>query len=71
MENNMKITLNLGIEAQEAIREIQTYYGNITLAEAFRKSIGTEKYIIKLMESNHSIIIEDNKTKDQRILVLR
>ncbi len=54
-----KITLRLSTDAREALEWIAGKYGNITLSEAIRRALGTEKYLLEQKDKGSAILIEE------------
>jgi len=66
-----KFTLRLGGDAVADLDWISQKYGGITTTDVFRRSVQTEKYLLEQQEAGETIVLENNKTGRQRVLVLR
>lgn len=69
-EAETKLTLRLSPEAREALETIARKRGGVSLAEAVRRAIGTELFLINEQERDSRILVED-KNKNIRQLILR
>ena len=54
----VRLSVNLSAEAAEAIREMTSRRG-ITITEALRRAISTQKYVEDAMERGAKILIEE------------
>ena len=65
-----KLTLRLSPEARSALETIARKRGGVSFAEAVRRAIGTELFLINEQDKDSRILIED-KNKNIRQLILR
>ena len=65
----VKISANLSIEVVDTLKSIARKQG-ISMTEALRRAIGTEKFLLDSEEEGSKILIEDRE-KRIRQLVLR
>lgn len=66
--NTDKITLRLSADAREALEWIAAKYGNITLAEAARRALGTERFFLEQKEKGSTILIEETSGRVKEVV---
>ncbi|PYE39168.1 hypothetical protein DFI02_12916 [Rhizobium sp. PP-F2F-G20b] len=64
-----KLTLRLTGETREALEWVASKYGNISLAEAIRRAIGTEKYLLEEKDKGSTLIIEERGGRVKEIVL--
>lgn len=57
--NGDKITIRLSADARDALEWIAAKYGNISFADAMRRALGTEKYLLEQRDKGSSILVEE------------
>jgi len=67
-KNADKLTLRLSTETREVLEWIASKYGNITLAEAVRRALGTEKFLLEQKEKGSAILIEDSNGRVKEVV---
>ncbi len=65
-----KITLRLSADARATLEWIAERSGGISLAEAMRRALGTERYLLEQQAKGASILIEESGGR-MKELVLR
>lgn len=70
-DNLTKVSLRLTPEAMDTVNALKEHYGIKNLSEVFRKALGTEKYLVEQLKTNHRILIENKDDGITRELVLR
>lgn len=70
MEKAVKVSVNLSPDVVQALREVSSTAG-VTITEAIRRAIGTEKFLMEEMRKGNRILIEDKKGGKMRQIVLR
>jgi predicted transcriptional regulator len=65
-----KISVNLSDEVLQALREM-AQRDSITLTEALRRSISTQKFLEDEQRAGKWILIEDPETKEKQRVVFR
>ena len=65
-----KISVNLSEEVLQALREM-AQRDNITMTEALRRSISTQKFLDDEQRAGKLILIEDPETKEKQRVVFR
>lgn len=68
MSRNVKISANLSEEVVNALKEIADRQG-ISMTEALRRSISTEKFMLDTVEQNGKILIEDKDKNIKQVLI--
>lgn len=63
-----KLTIRLSGDAREALDWIAARYGNISLNEAVRRAIGTEKFLLEERDRGSSVIIEERGGRVKEIV---
>lgn len=69
MSKSVKLCISLPEQVMNALKEVAVSQG-VTMTEAIRRAIGTEKFLMKEKEKGGKVLIED-KEKNLRELVLR
>jgi hypothetical protein len=64
----VKISANLSQEVLDALRNIAKTQG-ISMTEALRRAISTEKFLLDQVQANSKILIEDKDKNIRQILV--
>lgn len=64
-----KLTLRLSGDTREALEWIAAKYGNISLAEAIRRAIGTEKFFLEERDKGSSVIVEEKGGRIKEIIL--
>lgn len=70
MADSERLSVNLAPEVAEALRELAKKNG-VSITEAVRRAISTEKFIEDVKDSGGKLLIEDPKDKNLRQLVFR
>jgi Ribbon-helix-helix protein, copG family len=70
MAEKVKVTVNMTQEDVDALKEIAEAQG-ITLTEALRRAVRTEKFIQDTMAEDANILVEDKKKKTVKQVVFR
>jgi metal-responsive CopG/Arc/MetJ family transcriptional regulator len=65
-----KISVNLSDEVLQALREM-AQRDNVTVTEALRRSISTQKFLEDEQRAGKLILIEDPKSKEKQRIVFR
>jgi predicted transcriptional regulator len=65
-----KISVNLSEEVLQALREM-AQRDNVTMTEALRRSISTQKFLDDELRAGKRILIEDPETKETQRVVFR
>ena len=65
-----KISVNLSLEVLDALKEMAER-DNVTMTEALRRSISTQKFLDDTLRSGKYILIEDPETHDLQRVVFR
>lgn len=65
-----KISVNLSLEVLDALKEM-AQRDNVTMTEALRRSISTQKFLDDAQRSGKYILIEDSETHDLQRVVFR
>jgi metal-responsive CopG/Arc/MetJ family transcriptional regulator len=65
-----RLTLRLSPEANAALDEICRLRGGVSRAEAIRRAIGTELFLVEASSEKSRILLED-KNKNIREIILR
>jgi len=63
-----KLTLRLSADNRKVLEWIASRYGNITLAEAVRRALGTEKFLLEQKEKGASILIQESDGRVKEIV---
>ena len=66
--NEKRFTLRLSPEAVETLDWISTRRENASYQEVIRRALGTEKFLLKLIEEGASIIVEQKDTRPKEIV---
>jgi hypothetical protein len=66
-----RITIRLTSQARTAVDRIAALLGGVSAADAIRRAIGTELYLLEEQERGARILIEHRDTEITRELVLR
>ncbi|WP_349958073.1 hypothetical protein [Rhizobium sp. ZPR3] len=64
-----KITLRLSNEARATLEWIAEYYGNISLNEAMRRALGTERFLLEEKQKGSTILIEERGGRVKEIVL--
>lgn len=64
-----KLTLRLSSEARETLDWIASRYGNISLNEAVRRALGTEKFLLEERDKGSTILIEEQNGRVKEIVL--
>jgi len=67
MADTIKISANLSPEVVDALKTIAKKRG-ITMTEALRRAISTEKFLLDTIEDNGKILIEDKKKNMHQVI---
>jgi predicted transcriptional regulator len=70
MPGVVRLSVNLSPEVAQVLREMADKRG-ITVTEALRQAISTEKFISESIEKGEKILIEGPKGKSVRQLIFR
>jgi hypothetical protein len=62
-----KLTLRLSPEARKTLEWIATTSG-VTLAEAIRRALGTEKYMLEQVKKGNTIVIEEPNGRAKELI---
>lgn len=65
-----KISVNLSDEVLQALREM-AQRDSITMTEALRRSISTQKFLDDEQRAGRLILVEDPQTKERQRVVFR
>jgi hypothetical protein len=66
----VRLTVNLSDEVAQALRELAEKRG-ITVSEALRHAISTEKFLSDKIEKGERVLLEDPESNKQREVVFR
>lgn len=64
-----KMTVRLSNEARATLEWIAEYYGNISLNEAMRRALGTERFLLEEKQKGSSILIEESGGRLKEIVL--
>lgn len=67
-KGSVKISANLSQEVLDALRNIAETQG-ISMTEALRRAISTEKFLLDQVQANNKILIEDKDKNIRQVLV--
>ncbi len=65
-----KISVNLSDEVLQALRDM-AQRDNVTMTEALRRSISTQKFLDEEQRAGRLVLIEDPTTKERQRVVFR
>ena len=65
-----KISVNLSLEVLDALKEM-SQRDNVTMTEALRRSISTQKFLDDAQRSGKYILIEDPETHELQRVIFR
>jgi hypothetical protein len=65
-----KISVNLSLEVLDALKQMAER-DNVTMTEALRRSISTQKFIDDAQRSGKNLLLEDSETRDLQRIVFR
>lgn len=65
---SIKLSANLSEEVVSALKEIADAQG-VTVTEALRRAIGTEKFLQDEIAKGHKVLIEDDEKKLKQIVL--
>lgn len=67
-ERDKRFTLRLSPEAVETLDWISSRRSNASYQEVIRRALGTEKFLLKLIEEGASIIVEKEGSRPKEIV---
>ncbi len=67
-KNADKLTLRLSADNRQVLEWIASRYGNITLSEAVRRALGTEKFLLEQKEKGASILIQESDGRIKEVV---
>ena len=65
-----KISVNLSEEVLQALKEMAER-DNVTMTEALRRSISTQKFLDDAQRSGMSVLLEDTATRETQRIIFR
>lgn len=66
-----RITIRLSSQARDAVDRISHLLGGVSAADAIRRSIGTELYLLEEQQRGARILIEHRDTETTRELIMK
>ena len=66
-----KLTFRISPELRSSLEYIAERYGQISLTEALRRAIGTEKFLLEEQEKGSAVLVESEDGSRIKQLVLR
>jgi hypothetical protein len=70
MVDKVKVTVNMTQEDVDDLRQLAESQG-ITLTEALRRALRTEKFIREVVDKDANILVEDKESKTVKQVVFR
>lgn len=64
----VKLSVNLSEDVAGALKDLATHEG-ISMTEALRRAIGTEKFLRDEISKGHKVLIEDDEKKLKEIVL--